>query len=166
MEPNRQRLVDLVAEARKAVGLTKQADFVKATGLSKSTVHRFETEGKAGKGSMRTIAWTIRWTPDSPFEVLAGGEPTPLPVAPEARQARDLEVGRPEGEWVRRQGGPNDLVIALDHIVMDIVTYVAPDMTAAQIRELQERTRRTAEELGFDTRRRRLSTHTDDDPEN
>jgi len=76
MDSARERLVQLVAEAREERGLGTQDDLVKATGLSRSTVHRFEHAEPVGETSVRKISVAVGWTPESGQAVLAGGMPT------------------------------------------------------------------------------------------
>lgn len=75
MDNPRERLLALVAEAREARGLGRQADLVKATGLSRSTVHRFEQGEPVSETALRRISEAVGWKPDSAQDVLAGGEP-------------------------------------------------------------------------------------------
>lgn len=140
-----------------------QEDLASRAGVSLGTIKNLEGQHaykRTPVEPLRAVDAAFGWEQGTLERKLAFGQ------EPSDRRASEFEPGRQEGEWVRRKPSASDLVVALDHIVMDIVAYVAPNTTAAEIRELQERTRRTAEELGFDTRRRRLSTHTDDDPEN
>lgn len=76
MDPNHERLLRLVAEARKRLGLSKQATFIKATGLGKNTIRRFEQGEMVSDPTLRMISLTVGWTRDSAADVLQGGDPT------------------------------------------------------------------------------------------
>jgi transcriptional regulator with XRE-family HTH domain len=76
MDSARERLVRLVAEARDECGLRQQEDLVRATGLSRSTVHRFEQGEPVSETTVRKISVAVNWTPESGQAVLAGGNPT------------------------------------------------------------------------------------------
>jgi transcriptional regulator with XRE-family HTH domain len=82
MEPNHERLLRLVDEARTRLGLAKQAKFIEATGLGKTTVRRFEQGETLSEPTLRTISLAVGWTRDSARAVLEGGEPTLATPAP------------------------------------------------------------------------------------
>lgn len=153
MDSNRERLRQLVADAREGKGLGRQIDFVKATGLSKSTIHRFETDGEAGAGSLRAISWAVGWTPDSADLVLAGGDPKPI------------DELSPEEAWRRDPMSDEDMVVAIHHVVYDLAAHTSPDMTLAELRVLEDRAMAVMRKLGFSGPGRRTLTNTEDDPE-
>lgn len=93
MDPNYERLLRLVAEAREPLGLTKQAKFIDATGLGKTTIHRFERGEPLSDATLRTISLTVGWTRDSAKAVLNGGEPT-------------IAMGAPTGDEAERPPAP------------------------------------------------------------
>lgn len=103
MDPHHERLVRLVTEAREARGLTKQADFIRATGLGKTTVYRFERGERLSDTAYRSIDWAIGWKAGSCVAVLDGGEPSlaesasASPIPPE-RSERTVEPFVPLAE--------------------------------------------------------------------
>lgn len=76
MDPHYERLRKLVAEARRRQGLERQIDLMKASGLSKSTVRRFELGEEVGEKALRDISKAVGWTADSAEAILNGGNPT------------------------------------------------------------------------------------------
>lgn len=96
MDPNHERLLKLVREARRELGLEKQKDFVTATGLGRTTIHRFESGEHLSDTAYRSIDWTLHWTAGSCAAVLAGGDPTPLDeTPPNPADAEPTEAGDP-----------------------------------------------------------------------
>ena len=136
-----------------------QAELGERVSVSQGTIKNLE-----GGRAYKRIPYDLLRDLDRTFDWPVGTLEQKLSPAA-SKTASNLRPGRPEGDWVRREGLTPDTIVALDHIVMDIVAYVAPGTTMAEVQKIQERTRETAERLGFDTRRRRLNTHTDDDPE-
>jgi transcriptional regulator with XRE-family HTH domain len=81
MEPNHERLLKLVREARREKGISKQNAFIEATGLGRTTIQRFERGERLGDASYREIDWALGWAAGSCVAVLNGGEPTSVQVA-------------------------------------------------------------------------------------
>lgn len=77
MNPHYERLMRLIAEARKQQGLERQVDLIRASGLSKSTIRRLDRGEELGENALRAITKALGWTGDSAEAVLNGGEPTP-----------------------------------------------------------------------------------------
>lgn len=77
MDPGHERLLKLVREARRQQGLEKQKDFVDATGLGRTTIHRFESGERLSDTAYRSIDLALHWSIGSSVAVLGGGEPTP-----------------------------------------------------------------------------------------
>jgi hypothetical protein len=103
MEPSYERLMRLIAEARKRQGLERPIDLIRASGLSKSTVHRLDTGQVLGESALRAVSKAVGWTPDSAATVLAGGEPTeadPADASVENLENRYRREPLPEGEMV------------------------------------------------------------------
>lgn len=154
MDSNRNRLLGLVSARRAEAGLSRQVDLVRATGLSKSTIHRFERGGSIDESSMRDISRAIGWTADSAADVLAGGQPT---------LASDYEAER--REW-RESFTEEELSGLIRNIVYDAVISTAPDTPLSRIREIEEMALESAYKVGFGVRRKRIAAHSDSDPEN
>jgi len=159
MDAHHERLLKLVTEARKGLGLDKQADLIKASGLSRSTVRRFERGESIDETSLRKISRAIGWTPDSALDVLAGGEPTPAANAADAEA--DAETER---AWQREPTAPGDLSQLIRNVVFEAAIGLAPGASAAQIRAVEERARKLAREAGYTVARERQDAHTEEEP--
>lgn len=96
MDPGHERLLQLVREARREHGLTKQRDFVQATGLGRTTIHRFESGERLSDTAYRSIDWALHWNAGSSVAVLDGGEPSPrdesAPTAPYAESSDSQQI--------------------------------------------------------------------------
>jgi len=126
-----------------------------ASGLSKSTVRRFERGDPVDGDTLRKISRTIKWTADSAEAVLAGGDPV-LAVGD-----ADTEV---ESAWRREPVAPGDLSQLIRNVVFEAAIGLAPDASAAQIRAVEERARKLAREAGYTVARERQDTHTEEEP--
>lgn len=93
--PDRQRLGELVARRRLALGISERAAAAAAK-MSRNTWAAIEA-GSQRLGAHRhiNVERVLLWEPGSIDAVLAGGEPTPAPVAPSGNQAKlEAEVER------------------------------------------------------------------------
>lgn len=153
MDPHYERLLKLVSEARKHRGLDKQADLIKASGLSRSTARRFERGESVDETSLRKISRAVGWTPDSAQDVLEGGEPTPAPAAPDSTA------------YYREPASEEDRVAVFRNAVFDAFVTSAPDTPISAISEIADRLLEAARAAGFGAPRRRQDTHNQDDPE-
>lgn len=153
MTSHRDRLVRLVAEAREPLGLRRQVDFVKASGLSKSTVGRFEQGQPVDAETLRTISRTVKWTAESAQEVLAGGDPVPVSTLEGEAQ-----------QWRREPVAPDALSQLIRNIVFEAIIGTAPDTPASKIREIEERAHELAREAGYGLPRAKQDSHTEEDP--
>lgn len=70
----------------------------------------------------------------------------------------------PEPDYRIEPSAPGDIVALIRSVVFDAVVSAAPDTPISRVREIEERALEAAERAGFGTPRRRLSTHTEDDP--
>lgn len=87
MDPQHERLLVLVQQARRERGLAKQKDFIKATGLGRTTIQRFERGEHLSDTAYRSIDWALGWMAGSCLLILEGGEailrddqPAPAPA--------------------------------------------------------------------------------------
>lgn len=134
-----------------------QVGFAEAAGVSRSTLQHLERVTADGI-SLKTIELLepgLGWASGSIAAVLRGGEPTLGPSAP-------LEA---DEDWAQGASSQPDLVAVLDHIVLDLAVSFAPDMTVAEVKQLQARALETARRLGLKPHPERLETHNGDDPE-
>ena len=157
MDATQRRLVDLVAKARKAQGLERPIDLAKATGLSKSTIHRFEKEGKAGAGALRAISWAVRWTPDSAVNVLAGGDPTP---APEAAEPPEELAAPPEPQHERREvvSDAGHLIGVVEDSIYQLFITEAPNAPFGEYDRTRRRVLEALRDAGIDVAERNEGT--------
>jgi transcriptional regulator with XRE-family HTH domain len=164
MDANWQRLVDLVAEARKPQGLERPAALAKATGLSKSTIHRFENDGKAGAGALRAISWAVRWTPDSAANVLAGGEPTPATDATEPPEETTVQL---EKRYERRElvSDAGRHIGVVEDAIYELFITVRPDAPFGEYDKTRRRVLEALSDAGIDVAERNEGTspRTDED---
>lgn len=147
MDTHRERLLRLATEAREELGLERQADLIKATGLSRSTVHRFEQGEVVSETALRKISQAIRWTSSSAQDVLAGGEPTPIPEASETDQAARLEHRYRRGEPVIDGG---QLVGVVDDMIYKVFMFGAPDAPFEQYDRARRRVFEVFREAGIE----------------
>jgi transcriptional regulator with XRE-family HTH domain len=153
MDATWRRLIDLVADAREAQGLDRPIDLAKATGLSKSTIHRFEKEGKAGAGALRAISWAVRWTPDSAANVLAGGDPTPATDATEPPEETAAELERRyEGREVVNDAGRHIGVV--EDAIYELFVTVRPDAPFGEYDKTRRRVLEALSDAGIDVAER------------
>lgn len=151
MDPHRERLLKLVGERRKELGLDRQADLIKASGLSRSTWHRFLRGEPVDETSLRKLSRGLKWDPDSAQTILAGGEPTPAPAAAEIYEREPVTDGERAAKF--------------RNAVFDAFVVASPDTPAATVNEIANLLLDAAMNAGFSAPRRRQDTHTQDDPE-
>lgn len=165
MDATWQRLVDLVVEARKAQGLDRPIDLAKATGLSKSTIHRFENEGKAGAGALRAISWAVGWTPDSAANVLTGGNPSPRTEATElpAGDVTPLEHRYQRRETVSDAG---HLIGVVEDAIYQLYVTGAPGAPFEEYDKTRRRVLEALRDAGIDVAARHdgTSSGSNEDP--
>lgn len=123
MDTHRERLLRLATEAREAHGLDRQDDFVEATGLSRSTVHRFEQGEVVSETTLRKVSQAIGWTPTSAQDVLAGGEPT----------LAEASEGDLRDRYKRVTLSQEGLSQAFDHALYEAFIVAAPNASFIQI---------------------------------
>lgn len=128
MEPAYERLMQLVTEARKRRQLERPVDLIKASGMSKTTVHRLETGQPLGESSLRKLSRALGWTPDSASDVLAGGEPTEAEVT--EKPESDLEV-----RYRRQPVEPGLSTQVVEDMVYKVLVVAAPDTPLSKIDE-------------------------------
>lgn len=105
MDPNHERLLRLVREARHALGLGKQRDFVEATGLGRTTIQRFERGERLSDTAYRSIDWALHWIAGSCVAVLEGGNPSPLDSPTSPAEPSDRLTGLPASVLDELAGG-------------------------------------------------------------
>lgn len=131
MDPRHERLLKLVSDARDALGLDRQADLIRASGLSRSTVRRFERGEPIDETSLRRLSRAIGWTPDSAQDVLAGGEPTlaaAVPTDAEARYEFEYDPDAPEG-----------VGMIVRNTVIEVIGVLAPGTPLSEVQEIEAR---------------------------
>lgn len=154
MDSHHERLLKLVAERRKDLGLDRQADLIEASGLSRSTIARFLRGESIDETSLRKLSRAIKWTPDSAQDVLEGREPTLATAAPV-----------PAAVYYRDPVSEEDRVAVFRSAVFDAFVTSAPDTPISAISEIADRLLEAARAAGFGAPRRRQDTHNQDDPE-
>lgn len=133
MEQPYERLMRLIAEARKRQRLDRQIDLARVSGLSKSTIYRLERGQELGDSALRDISKAIGWTADSAERVLAGGDPAnagPVEADLEARYRREPIT---DGQ----------LTQAFEDALYEALIVAAPDTPLSQI----DKARRAAFEV-------------------
>lgn len=126
MEPHHERLLRLATQAREARGLERQTDLIKSTGLSRSTVHRFESGEAVSETALRKISQAVGWTPGSAQEVLAGGEPTPASLAAPQSLEGDYEI----------EVDP-EVGTIVHNTVYEVLGVLEPNMPLSRVREIE-----------------------------
>lgn len=140
MDSQHERLLELVAERRKALGLDRQADLIRASGISRSTMHRFLRGESIDETSLRKISRGLKWAPDSAQDVLAGAEPkiaTP--------DSTDLE-GRYQHEVVVNEG---QSVATVEDRFYKFFMASAPDTTLEEFDRIRRKVFQIFEEEGI-----------------
>lgn len=161
MDAHHERLLKLVSEARKQLGLDKQADLIKASGLSRSTVRRFEQGESIDESSLRKISRAIHWTPDSAQDVLNGGDPTPAkPTAADPSKAA-LEARYQNRESVIDAG---HAVATVEDALYRFFMAGAPDTTLADFDRVRRRVFDVFQEEGISIAKRHDETSAGTDP--
>jgi hypothetical protein len=125
MELPHERLMRLIAEERKRQRLERPVDMMRASGLSKSTVHRLDTGQPLGESALRAISKALGWTADSAEEVLAGGDPTIADPPEESLEARYHREPLVEGA----------LVGLVEDMIYEAFIAAAPDTPLSKIDE-------------------------------
>lgn len=99
---------------------------MRASGLSKSTVHRLDTGQELGESALRAVSRAVGWTADSAAKVLAGGEPTEADPAgvPES----DLEA-----RYQRRPIADGQITQVFEDALYQALLVAAPDTPLSQI---------------------------------
>lgn len=120
MEPSYERLMRLIAEARKRQRLERPIDLIRASGLSKTTVHRLDTGQMLGESALRAVSRAVGWTPDSAAAILAGGEPT------EADPSETPE-GDLENRYRREPVTDGQIVQMTEDMIYEAFIAAAPD---------------------------------------
>ena len=150
MDAHHERLLKLVSEARKHLGLDKQADLIKTSGLSRSTVRRFEQGESIDESSLRKISRALGWTPDSAQDVLNGGEPTPAESGQDALEARYQNR-----ESVMDAGRS---VATVEDALYNFFMAGAPDTTLADFDRVRRRVFEVLQEEGITVAKRHDET--------
>lgn len=153
VNPHYERLMRLIAEARKREGLERQIDMVRASGLSKSTISRLEQGQELGEASLRAIAKTIGWTGDSAEDVLAGGEPT-IAVAAEPQSQAELERRYQRGQ-ATDAGRPIDVV---EDALYKVFMAASPGTPLAEFDRVRRQVFGVLAEAGIDVAERHDET--------
>lgn len=128
MDTHRERLLKLAATAREERGLERQSELIKATRLSRSTVHRFESGETVSETALRRISQALGWTPTSAQDVLAGGEPTHDPDAVDSTRLRYEIEEKPDAE---------DIGMIVRNTVIEVVGVLAPDTPLSEVKDLE-----------------------------
>lgn len=128
MDTHNERLLKLVAEAREQRGLERQSALVKATRLSRSTVHRFESGETVSEAALRRISQAVGWTPGSAQDVLDGGEPT---LDPDAGRDADFRYE------VEEEPDAKDIGMIVRNTVIEVVGVLAPDTPLSEVQNLE-----------------------------
>jgi len=149
------RLGMLVAERRKALGMSSQVALAEASGIGRSTIQKIEW-GTASpeRKTRRMLEMALHWEEGSISAVLAGGDPT------STAEGTDAETER---AWHREPTAPGDLSQLIRNVVFEAAIGLAPDASAAQIRAVEERARKLAREAGYTVARERQDTHTEEE---
>ena len=157
MDAHHERLLKLVSETRKHLGLDKQADLIKASGLSRSTVRRFEQGESIDESSLRKISRALGWAPDSAQDVLNGGEPTL------AEPSQDgLEARYQNRESVTDAGRS---VSTVEDALYNFFMAGAPDTTLADFDRVRRRVFEVLQEEGITIAKRHDETSSGTDVE-
>lgn len=126
MEPAYERLMRLITEARKRQRLERQVDLMRASGLSKSTVHRLDTGQELGESALRAVSRAVGWTADSAATVLAGGEP--VEADPAEVSESDLAT-----RYRRESVSEGKLVGLVEDMIYEAFIAAAPDTPLREI---------------------------------
>lgn len=79
MSNEAQRLGDLVASRRVALGYATQDEFAKAAELHTRTINGIENARRsAGRSTRAILEAALQWEPGSIRAILEGGDPTPI----------------------------------------------------------------------------------------
>src|SRR5215469_7393953 len=73
--PGWERLSRYVISRRVALGFATQRAFAEETGLTERVIGKIETGRSVSKSTLAEIALALRWSPESPYSVMEGGEP-------------------------------------------------------------------------------------------
>ena len=73
------RLASYVISARIAAGFRDRRALSAATGITDRTLGKLETGHRVSPDTLAAIEQAVGWKPDSARQVLAGGEPSPVP---------------------------------------------------------------------------------------
>lgn len=157
MDAHHEQLLKLVSEARKRLGLDKQADLIKASGLSRSTVRRFEQGDSIDESSLRKISRALGWTPDSAQDVLNGGQPTAAGPGQETLEAR----------YQHRESvvDAGHTVATVEDALYSFFIAGQPDMTLADFDRVRRRVFGVLEEEGISVAKRHDGTSTGTEPD-
>lgn len=154
MDSRHERLLRLVSEARSALGLDKQADLIRASGLSRSTVRRFERGEPIDETSLRKLSRAIRWTPDSAQDVLAGGEPTLAPAAgpvdTDSRYEFEYDPDAPAG-----------VGMIVRNTVLEVIGVIAPGTPLSEVQKIEARALEAVLRRGGQPRQRHPQAYQD-----
>lgn len=148
MENPHERLLRLIAEARKRQRLERQIDLARVSGLSKSTIYRLEKERELSDSALRAISKALGWTPDSAERILAGGDPV------------DAEAAEGDLEARYRRGPVTDgqLTQIFEDALYEALVVAAPDTPLSQIDKARKAAFEVLHRNGIEVARR----HRDD----
>jgi len=126
METPYERLLRLIAEARKRQRLERQIDLARVSGLSKSTIYRLEKDQELSDSALRAISKAIGWTADSAERILAGGEP--VDADPAEASEGDLAT-----RYHREPVPEGKLVGLVEDMIYEAFIAAAPDTPLREI---------------------------------
>lgn len=164
MDSRHERLLTLVAEARKSIGLDKQADLIKASGLSRSTVRRFERGESIDESSLRKLSRAVRWTPDSAQDVLDGGEPTPAAEKPQSDPAGANEA-EPRYRSRETVSDAGRLIGVVEDAIYQLYVTGAPDAPFEEYDKTRRRVLDALRDAGIGVAERHDETSSGTDPD-
>lgn len=149
------RLGMLVAERRKALGMSSQVALAEVSGIGRSTIQKIEW-GTASpeRKTRRMLEVALQWEEGSVTAILAGRDPVST--------AEGADLGT-ERTWRREPVDPGDLSQLIRNVVFEAAIGLAPNASAAQIREVEERARKLAREAGYTVARPRQDAHTEEE---
>jgi transcriptional regulator with XRE-family HTH domain len=123
METPYERLMQLIAEARKRQRLERQIDLARVSGLSKSTIYRLDKGQELSDSALRDVSKALGWTADSAERILAGGEPVDAEPAEATLEARYRREPLTDGQ----------LTQAFEDALYEALIVAAPDTPLSQI---------------------------------